>query len=78
MPKTQLGVRAAGAAGGPAGKRAADPDSGVGDRPATLAQDGDRGRQARAVDAAVRFLGDHQGIFDEAEHDQQTRRRYPL
>ncbi|MCX5254428.1 hypothetical protein OOK27_09590 [Streptomyces canus] len=35
-------------------------------------QDDASGLRARAVDAAARFLAEHQAVFDEAEHAQEA------
>ncbi|MET7844516.1 hypothetical protein ACWGDS_20955 [Streptomyces sp. NPDC055059] len=74
MAKTQLGARVDGDVAELAKKRAADLGLSVGDYLAKLVQDDASGLRARAVDAAARFLADHQGVFDEAEQAQQTAR----
>ncbi len=55
-------------------KRAADLGLSVGDYLARLVQDDASGMRARAVDAAARFLAEHQDVFDEAEDAQQNPR----
>lgn len=74
MAKTQLGARVDGDVAELAKKRAADLGLSVGDYLAKLVQDDASGLRARAVDAAARFLADHQGVFDEAEQAQRTAR----
>ncbi|MGX1673234.1 hypothetical protein [Streptomyces sp. NPDC055400] len=74
MAKKQLGARVDGDVAELARKRAADLGLSVGDYLARLVQDDASGLRARAVDAAARFLADHQGVFDEAEQAQQTAR----
>ncbi|MET7542624.1 hypothetical protein [Streptomyces sp. NPDC005507] len=74
MAKTQLGARVDGDVAELAKKRAADLGLSVGDYLAKLVQDDASGLRARAVDAAARFLADHQGVFDEAEQAQQKAR----
>ncbi|MEU6587863.1 hypothetical protein ACIP4Y_33300 [Streptomyces sp. NPDC088810] len=72
MAKTQLGARVDEDIAELAKKRAADLGLSIGDYLARLVQDDASGLRARAVDAAARFLADHQAIFDEAEQAQQT------
>lgn len=67
MAKTQLGARVDEDVAELAKKRAADLGLSVGDYLARLVQDDTSGLRARAVDAASRFLGEHQAVFDEAE-----------
>ncbi|WP_371572909.1 hypothetical protein [Streptomyces sp. NBC_01314] len=55
-------------------RRAADLGLSIGDYLARLVQDDAGGLRARAVDAAARFLAEHQTVFDEAEEAQQTAR----
>jgi hypothetical protein len=72
MAKTQLGARVDEDVAELAKKRAADLGLSIGDYLARLVQDDASGLRARAVDAAARFLVEHQSIFDEAEEVQQT------
>lgn len=72
MAKTQLGARVDEDVAELARKRAADLGLSVGDYLARLVQDDASGLRARAVDAAARFLAEHQDVFDEAEDAQQT------
>jgi hypothetical protein len=72
MAKTQLGARVDEDVAELAKKRAADLGLSIGDYLARLVQDDASGLRARAVDAAARFLVEHQRIFDEAEEAQQT------
>ncbi|MTE22452.1 hypothetical protein F0L17_25790 [Streptomyces sp. TRM43335] len=74
MAKTQLGARVDEDVAELARKRAADLGLSVGDYLARLVQDDTSGLRARAVDAAARFLAEHQTVFDEAEHDRHTPR----
>ncbi|MFJ5833739.1 hypothetical protein [Streptomyces sp. NPDC093089] len=67
MAKTQLGARVDEDVAELARKRAADLGLSVGDYLARLVQDDASGLRTRAVDAAARFLAEHQGVFDEAE-----------
>ncbi|MBB1258322.1 hypothetical protein [Streptomyces alkaliterrae] len=67
MGKTQLGARVDEDVADLAKKRAADLGLSVGDYLARLVQEDASGLRARAVDAAARFLSDHQAVFDEAE-----------
>ncbi|GGV08535.1 hypothetical protein GCM10010275_56180 [Streptomyces litmocidini] len=55
-------------------KRAADLGLSVGDYLARLVQDDASGLRARAVEAAARFLAEHQAVFDEAEQAQRAPR----
>ncbi|MET7701074.1 hypothetical protein [Streptomyces sp. NPDC005485] len=72
MAKTQLGARVDEDVAQLAKKRAADLGLSIGDYLGRLVQDDTSGLRARAVDAAARFLAEHQSIFDEAEQAQQT------
>ncbi|MFE1437386.1 hypothetical protein [Streptomyces sp. NPDC058739] len=72
MAKTQLGARVDEDVAELARKRAADLGLSVGDYLARLVQDDTSGLRARAVDAAARFLAEHQAVFDEAEEAQRT------
>ncbi|MFB7247358.1 hypothetical protein CW362_21830 [Streptomyces populi] len=74
MAKTQLGARVDEDVAELARKRAADLGLSVGDYLARLVQDDTSGLRARAVDAATRFLAEHQSVFDDAENAQQTSR----
>ncbi|MGW7262172.1 hypothetical protein [Streptomyces sp. NPDC054842] len=74
MAKTQLGARVDEDVAELAKKRAADLGLGVGDYLARLVQEDASGLRAHAVDAAARFLADHQAVFDDAEEAQQTAR----
>ncbi|MFE2643593.1 hypothetical protein ACFXDO_13620 [Streptomyces nigra] len=73
MAKTQLGARVDEDIAELAKKRAADLGLSVGDYLARLVQDDTSGLRARAVEAAGRFLAEHQAIFDEAEDGERTR-----
>ncbi|MEU3763078.1 MULTISPECIES: hypothetical protein [Streptomyces] len=75
MAKTQLGARVDEDVAELARKRAADLGMSVGDYLARLVQDDASGLRARAVDAAARFLAEHQAIFDEAEAEAEDGRR---
>ncbi|MFI9810267.1 hypothetical protein ACIHEJ_39325 [Streptomyces sp. NPDC052301] len=72
MAKTQLGARVDEDVAELAKKRAADLGLSVGDYLARLVQDDASGLRVRALDAAARFLAEHQAVFDEAEEAQQT------
>ncbi|MET8945733.1 hypothetical protein ABZX30_19625 [Streptomyces sp. NPDC004542] len=72
MAKTQLGARVDEDVAELAKKRAADLGLSVGDYLARLVQDDTSGLRARAVDAAARFLAEHQRVFDDAEQAEQT------
>ncbi|MFF6995915.1 hypothetical protein ACFY93_13315 [Streptomyces sp. NPDC008313] len=74
MAKTQLGARVDEDVAELAKKRAADMGLSIGDYLARLVQDDASGLRARAVDAAARFLAEHQMVFDEAEDAQRTSR----
>ncbi|MFE6817509.1 hypothetical protein [Streptomyces sp. NPDC057675] len=74
MAKTQLGARVDEDVAELARSRAADLGLSVGDYLARLVHDDASGLRARAVDAAARFLTEHQSVFDEAEQDQQVSR----
>ncbi|MEF9915512.1 hypothetical protein RJT17_36105 [Streptomyces sp. P5-A9] len=74
MAKTQLGARVDEDVAELAKKRAADMGMSIGDYLARLVQDDASGLRARAVDAAARFLAEHQVVFDEAECAQRTSR----
>lgn len=72
MAKTQLGARVDEDVAELAKKRAADLGLTIGDYLARLVQDDTSGLRARAVDAAARFLAEHQTVFDQAEDAQQA------
>ncbi|QIP83285.1 hypothetical protein GLX30_03500 [Streptomyces sp. Tu 2975] len=72
MAKTQIGARVDEDIAELARQRAADLGLSVGDYLTRLVQEDTSGLRARAVDAAARFLAEHQGVFDEAEDAQQT------
>jgi hypothetical protein len=72
--KTQFGARVDEDVAELARRRAADLGLSVGDCLARLVLDDTSGLRARAVDAAARFLADHQGVSDEAEDTRRTDR----
>ncbi|WP_405566913.1 hypothetical protein OG317_01050 [Streptomyces sp. NBC_01167] len=72
MAKTQLGARVDQDVAELAKQRAADLGLSIGDYLARLVQEDTSGLRARSVDAAARFLAEHQDIFDEAEDTQQA------
>ncbi|MGW6404694.1 hypothetical protein [Streptomyces sp. NPDC055134] len=72
MAKTQLGARVDEDVAELAKKRASDLGLSIGDYLARLVQDDASGLRARAVDAAARFLTEHQAVFDDAEQAQET------
>ncbi|MET9667904.1 hypothetical protein ABZY19_21310 [Streptomyces sp. NPDC006475] len=74
MVKTQLGARVDQDVAELAKQRAADLGLSIGDYLARLVQEDTSGLRARSVDAAARFLAEHQDIFDEAEDTQQAPR----
>ncbi|MFG2310886.1 hypothetical protein ACGFS9_19755 [Streptomyces sp. NPDC048566] len=74
MAKTQLGARVNEDVAELAKMRAADLGLSIGDYLARLVQEDTSGLRARAVDAAARFLAEHQDVFDTAEQAQQTPR----
>ncbi|AWZ06242.1 MULTISPECIES: hypothetical protein [unclassified Streptomyces] len=71
MAKTQLGARVDQDVAELAKKRAADLGLSIGDYLARLVQDDASGLRARGVEAAARFLAEHQSVFDEAEDGQR-------
>ncbi|GAA3796276.1 hypothetical protein [Streptomyces chiangmaiensis] len=72
--KTQLGARVDDDVAQLARARAKDRGLSVGDYIASLVKDDARGLRHRGLDAARRFLDDHQAVFDEAEDaDRDTR-----
>ncbi|MBT2467740.1 hypothetical protein J7E97_07615 [Streptomyces sp. ISL-66] len=70
MAKTQLGARVDQDVAELARRRAADLGLSIGDYLARLVQDDASGLRARGVEAAARFLAEHQSVFDEAEDAQ--------
>ncbi|MFF7206238.1 hypothetical protein [Streptomyces sp. NPDC008141] len=74
MAKTQLGARVDQDVAELAKQRAADLGLSIGDYLARLVQEDTSGLRARSVDAAARFLAEHQDVFDEAEDTQQAPR----
>lgn len=72
MAKTQIGARVDEDVAELARQRAADLGLSLGDYLTRLVQEDSSGLRARAVDAAARFLAEHQDIFDDAEDAQQT------
>ncbi|MET9535062.1 MULTISPECIES: hypothetical protein [unclassified Streptomyces] len=72
MAKTQLGARVDQDVAEVAKQRAADLGLSVGDYLTRLVQEDSSGLRSRAVDAAARFLAEHQDVFDEAEDAQNT------
>lgn len=73
MAKTQLGARVDQDVADLAKKRAADLGLSIGDYLARLVQDDASGLRIRAVEAATRFLSEHQDVFDEAEDARRPR-----
>ncbi|MEV5279733.1 hypothetical protein ACFYMW_25705 [Streptomyces sp. NPDC006692] len=67
MAKTQLGARVEGEIKALAEARAADRGLSLGDYIAGLVRDDTQGLRQRGLDAARRFLEDHQSVFDEVE-----------
>ncbi|MEU5599531.1 hypothetical protein [Streptomyces sp. NPDC020298] len=67
MAKTQLGARVDDEIAELARARAKDRGMSVGDYIAALVRDDADGLRQRGLDAARRFLGEHQALFDEAE-----------
>lgn len=67
MAKTQLGARVDREIKALAEARAADRGLSLGDYIAGLVREDTEGLRQRGLDAAERFLGDHQALFDEAE-----------
>ncbi|MFE2265001.1 hypothetical protein [Streptomyces griseosporeus] len=74
MAKTQLGARVDLEVAELAKKRASDLGLSVGEYLARLVEDDASGLRARAVEAATRFLAEHQAVFDEAEEGQRAAR----
>ncbi|MET8330340.1 hypothetical protein [Streptomyces sp. NPDC005181] len=71
MSKTQLGARVDSEIAELARKRAVDRGLPLGDYLAQLVLEDASGLRARAMDAARRFLDEHQQLFDEAESAQR-------
>ncbi|WP_369275655.1 hypothetical protein AB5J55_41960 [Streptomyces sp. R11] len=69
MAKTQLGVRVDPEVKKLAQARAKDRGLDLGDYIARLVRDDAEGLRQRGLDAARRFLDEHQQLFDEAEDD---------
>ncbi|MGW1674141.1 hypothetical protein [Streptomyces sp. NPDC002324] len=74
MAKKQLGARVDEDVADLAKRRAADLGLSIGDYLARLVQEDASGLRARGVEAAARFLAEHQAVFDDAEEAQQTPR----
>lgn len=74
MAKTQLGARVDDEIAALARARARDRGLSVGDYIAALVRDDADGLRQRGLDAARRFLDEHQQIFDEFE-DAEVRAR---
>ncbi|GGW65440.1 hypothetical protein GCM10010381_58080 [Streptomyces xantholiticus] len=72
MAKKQLGARVDADIADLATKRANDLGLSIGDYLARLVSEDVSGLRARGVDAAARFLGEHQALFDDAENAQST------
>ncbi|WP_328876269.1 hypothetical protein OHT76_42840 [Streptomyces sp. NBC_00287] len=68
MAKTQLGARVDSEIKALAEARAADRGVSLGDYIAALVREDTEGLRQRGLDAARRFLDEHQALFDEAEH----------
>lgn len=67
MAKTQLGARVESQIAELAKARAKDRGLNLGDYIASLVLDDAEGLRRRGLDAAQRFLDEHQQVFDEAE-----------
>ncbi|MFM9587911.1 hypothetical protein ACKI1J_00225 [Streptomyces scabiei] len=74
MAKKQLGARVDEDVADLAKRRAADLGLSIGDYLARLVQEDASGLRARGVEAAARFLVEHQAVFDEAEEAEPTPR----
>ncbi|MFE5300367.1 hypothetical protein [Streptomyces sp. NPDC056632] len=73
MAKTQLGARVDSSIKALAEARAKDRGLSLGDYIAVLVHEDTEGLRQRGLDAAERFLAEHQGVFDEAEEaDRRT------
>ncbi|MFF2776132.1 hypothetical protein ACFVU3_14605 [Streptomyces sp. NPDC058052] len=71
MGKTQLGARVDDDIAELARARAKDRGMSLGDYIASLVRDDADGMRRRGLDAARRFLDEHQALFDEAEAPAQ-------
>jgi predicted HicB family RNase H-like nuclease len=71
MAKTQLGARVDSEIKSLAEARAADRGLSLGDYIASLVREDTEGLRQRGLDAARRFLDEHQSVFDEAEDGEQ-------
>jgi len=71
MAKTQLGARVDDEVAELARARAADRGLSIGDYIAQLVREDADGLRARGLEAARRFLDEHQAVFDEAEDAEQ-------
>ena len=67
MSKTQLGARVDPEVKGLAEARAADRNQSLGDYISGLVREDAGGLRQRGLDAAQRFLADHQVVYDEVE-----------
>ncbi|MFE7760502.1 hypothetical protein [Streptomyces sp. NPDC057438] len=74
MAKKQLGARVDEDVADLAKRRAADLGLSIGDYLARLVHEDASGLRARGVEAAARFLAEHQAVFDEAEEAEQAPR----
>lgn len=74
MAKKQLGARVDEDVADLAKRRAADLGLSIGDYLARLVQEDASGLRARGVEAAARFLAEHQAVFDEAEEAERAPR----
>ncbi|MFF7451884.1 MULTISPECIES: hypothetical protein [unclassified Streptomyces] len=72
MAKTQLGARVDDEVAELAKARAKDRGLSVGDYIAALVREDTDGLRTRGLEAARRFLDEHQAIFDEAEDADRT------
>lgn len=72
MAKKQLGARVDADIADLATKRANDLGLSIGDYLARLVSEDVSGLRARGVEAAARFLGEHQTLFDDAENTQSA------
>jgi hypothetical protein len=72
MAKTQLGARVDDEVAELARSRAKDRGLSVGDYIAALVREDTDGLRARGLDAARRFLDEHQAVFDQAEDADHT------
>ncbi|MEU9993724.1 hypothetical protein AB0E10_44790 [Streptomyces sp. NPDC048045] len=74
MAKTQLGARVDDEIKALAESRAKDRGQSLGDYIAGLVREDASGLRQRGLDAARRFLDEHQGLFDEAEEEDRRSR----